>query len=225
VSDQQLMSLFHRAADSLEPDVVRLVEAGTTRGRLQRRRRAAGIALAVACTAGAVATTGLLLPHGGGADTVAAHPTAQVRRVAVAPSQMGETLARLLPGARPVDDHAPYQNEVQRGVVNWHGVEVSLSIDSRSVGTKDTARERCEAFLDDACTEAPGGGWFAEYGTMQSAGDGRPETNFNAIQLYASDGYVIEALEESGPAQEVDQSLGQDDVLLRRLVLDHTWLR
>ena len=227
MSDQQLMHLFHRAGDTMEPDVVALVAAGAARGRLGRRRRAAGalLGLATAAVVGAAAIAGLLVPEGDDGATGAA-PARETREVAVAPADMGATLASLLPGARPVKDHEPYQYQVQRGVVEWHGVEVIVSIDSRSVGTTTTAREQCEAFLDQACTEAPGGGWLAEHGSITPAGRGRPETYFHAVRLYDPDGYMLEALGEAGPAEAVDKGLESDadPALLRRLVLEDVWL-
>ncbi len=226
MNEQHVMTLFHQAGASLEPDVTRLVADGAARGRRRRRRRVAGAALAVAAIVGATTLTGAMLSRNDDPAPEVTSPADHVRQVAVAPEEMDATLAGLLPGARPLEGDEPYQYQIQLGAVEWHGVQVTVSIDSRSVGITTTARERCETFLGQPCAEAPGGAWIAEHGLIEPAGR-RPETYSDVVTLYDPDGYVIEAVGERGSAEAVDQGEGSDAdrELLRRLVLDEVWLR
>jgi len=218
MNEQQLTMLVERTGDTLAPDVRRLVAGGVARGRARRRRRAVGSALGGLAVVGAVALAGALLPSDGpdsGPD--AAGPVPPSRHVAVFPPDTSAVLASLLPGARVVeDDDASYQFQVQRGDVRWHGASVSLTIDSRGVGSSSTARDRCRAFIGDACTETPGGAWAAEHGTMEvDSRTGEETTSYDAVRVYDPDGYVIEASGESG--SRVDRGL------LRRIALDDVW--
>jgi hypothetical protein len=114
------------------------------------------------------------------------------------------------------DDDAAYQYQVQRGEVRWHGASVTLTIDSRGVGSSSTARERCQAFIDDACAEVQGGAWVAEHGTMEvDSRTGEETTSYDVVRVYDPDGYVIEASGESGSRA--------DRPLLRRIALDEVW--
>ena len=217
MNEQRLTMLVERTGDTLEPDVRMLVAGGVARGRARRRRRATGSTLGAMAVVGAVALAGVTLPgdrsHSGSGP--ASPPS---RRVAVSPPDTSAVLASLLPGARVVeDDDASYQYEVQRGEVRWHGASVTLTIDSRGVGSSTTARERCQAFIDGACSETPAGAWVAAHGTFEvHSQTGEEGPSYDAVRVYDPDGYVIEAAGESG-------SPGIGRGLLRRIALNDVW--
>lgn len=219
MNEQQLTTLVGRAGDTLAPDVRRLVAGGVARGRAKRRRRAVGTTLGAVAVVGAVALAGGLLPGSGpdsGPDP--AGPVAPSRHVAVFPPDTSAVLASLLPGARVVeDDDASYQFQVQRGEVRWRGASVTLTIDSRGVGSTGTARGRCQAYLGDACTETPDGAWVAENSTFEvDSRTGEGGRSYDAVRVYDPDGYVIDAAGESGTP-------GMGSALLRRIALDDVW--
>jgi hypothetical protein len=210
MNEQQMAMLVERAGETLEPDVQALVVAGVARGRARRRRRALGSALGATAVVGAVALTAALLPRGPDPTSVA---TGSVAR-----DDMSSTLATLLPGATVVEDGERFQFQVQRGTVQWHGARVSLALDTRSVGTSTSARERCQVFMGRNCIEAGGGVWVAENGTVElDSRTGEETARLDVVRAYVPGGYTIEAAGESGtPAG--------DRSLLRRLVLDEVWL-
>ena len=214
MNEQQLTALVERVGDSLEPDVARLVAGGAARGRVRRRRRTAGTAFAGVAVVGAVATVGLLLPPAAvDAGPDVADPGPPGRVVAVAPMDMDDALAGLLPGAEVgVRDDAAYQYQLQHGTVRWQGATVTLTIDSRNVGIASTAQERCETAYGPTCEQAPGGAWVFE--GDRSLID--PVRSDDVETAYLPEGYVIEATADEG---KVDR-----EVLLD-LVLDERWLR
>ena len=214
MNEQQLTILVERTGESLEPDVRTLVAGGVARGRTRRRRRAAGSVLAGVAAVGAVALAATLVPRGDsdpGPDV--AGPVGPHRVVAVAPMDMDEALAALLPGARvPGHDDVPYEYQRQHGTVRFHGKTVTVRIDSRSAGIAKSARARCEAVYDRSCEQAPGDVWLFEGGRS----DGSSGIFDDFVVAYLPEGYVIEAV--AGPG-------AMDRARLRELVLDDGWLR
>jgi hypothetical protein len=103
--------------------------------------------------------------------------------------------------------------------VRWRGSTVTLTIDSRSVGTATSARDRCVAFAGGSgCTEAAGGAWVFEHGTVEmNVRTGGTESYRDLVRVYDPDGYVIEAGGEHGS--------GVTRARLRRLALADVWLR
>jgi len=219
MNEQQLTMLVERTGDTLAPDVRMLVAGGVARGRARRRRRAIGSTLGGVAVVGAVALAGILLPGDGpGSGPDPAGPVAPTRHVAVFPPGTSAVLASLLPGARVVEgDDASYQYQVQRGEVRWRGASVTLTIDARGVGSSTTARERCQAYLGDGCTETPDGAWVAENSTVEvDSRTGEEGRSFDAVRVYDPDGYVIDAAGERGTP-------GMGSALLRRIALDDVW--
>jgi len=218
MSEQQMTVLVGRLGGALQPDVAALVAGGTARGRARRRRRTIGSAAAGVAAIGVVALTAALFPRAANTGPVVTGPVSQSRHVAVLPPDMGAVLESLLPGARVVEgDEAPYRYQLQGGTVRWHGAAVTVTIDSRSVGTRSSARERCEAFMDAACSEGPGGAWVAEHGAVElDTRTGEPGPSLDLVRVYEPEGYVVEASGESGAP-------GTGRELLRRLALDDAW--
>jgi hypothetical protein len=211
MNERQLTLLVERVGEALEPDVQTLVVGGRDRGRVRRRRRAGGTALAGVVAVGAVALTGVLLPRGTDAAPVVTDPPPPTRQVAVSPSDMGTVLASLLDGARVVqDDGEPYEYQRQRGEVRWRGTTVTVTIDSRSVGIDRGPRERCETSYGPYCTQAPGGIWVFAGGRSDGTSEGAEDVEV----AYVPGGYVVEVAADEGAA---------DRALLRRLVLDDVW--
>jgi hypothetical protein len=213
MSEQQMTALVERVGESLDPDVARLVSGGVARGRTRRRRRVAGVALTGVASLGAVALAATLVPRGdadagqGVADSVGPH-----RVVAVAPTDMDEALAALLPGARVArHDDVPYEFQRQHGTVRFRGKTVTVRIDSRSAGIAKSARTRCESAYDRLC-ERVGDAWLFEGGRS----DDDSGIFDDLVVAYLPEGYVIEGI--AGPG-------AMDRARLRELVLDDGWLR
>jgi hypothetical protein len=130
---------------------------------------------------------------------------------------MDAALAGLLPGSRVSrQDDEPYGYQLQDGSVRWRGSTVTLEIDSRSVGTASSARERCEEFRGGACDAAPGGGWVAGRSSVEvDTRTGEQGLELSQVRVYLPDGHVVEAGAERGA--------GISRAVLRRLVLDDVW--
>lgn len=238
MNEQQVLELFDRTGSAVRTDVRGLVDEGRSRGRARRRRRGAAVTAAAASVLVAGAATAIALAPGdpGGDGEVAGAPE-QPRTVAVSRSAMSTTLAGLIPDAQPLEDAEPYQAEVQRGVVTWHGRTVSLTLDLRSVGIDQTAAERCRAFFTDednrtpGCEQAPGGAWLAAFGETSftvdddatSSGDSLGDLVW-IVRAYEPEGYVLEAQISAEARDTDDGASAADQALLRSLVLDDVWL-
>jgi hypothetical protein len=227
MTEQQLGDLLQRVGAAVRPDVAGLVAAGVERGRRrQRRRRAATALVAVAATAAVLVPVAVVVGRDDAAPSVV-QPTDRQPRVAVPAGEMTEVLLRLLPGSTPAEDDEPYVLGVQRAVVRWRGVQVSVAVDARFLDGGVAPAERCATFRDGPCTRAGDAGWLTAYALTAGRTPDGVEPYQDVVRRYDPAGWVVEATGERGDAREVDAGRGSDAdrALLRRLVLDHAWFR
>ena len=235
-----VVGLLTRTADTLEPDIERLVSSGVARGRARRRRRrvGTGLAAAAALTAGVVA-----VPH-----VVADHTAEEVgyadggrRSLAVVPGEIAPTLASLLPGdSTPsrLSDGFTSTNGMISGDLLWRGAKITVGIDSSSEDPGDpdgvpgavsvdqlpaglSPEQWCEALAGDRCRPLGDGSWANSNDAHEPGNPGNWQTGFS---LFTADGYLIVATANNGqgwlkdPAPEpvltVDQlrDIAQSDV-------------
>jgi hypothetical protein len=205
MTEQQVVALVDRIGEVLEPDVARIVAAGTARGRSRKRRRRVVAGLGVAAAIGVVSSVSVALPRDGGSVPAAED---------VAPAEVSATLAGMLPGSVIAHDPEAYVFQVPRGVVRWHDGIVTVALDSRSVGIDRTPAERCGA-LDGDCHETADGAWWVQHGEIEFDAIGGVQTHdWVLVKVYEPDGRVITASGERG-AIDADQ--------LREIALDDGW--
>jgi hypothetical protein len=219
MSEQQMIALVERVGETLEPDVGRLVAGGIARGRARRTRRRLATGAGVTAAVAVIAVAAPLLGSAGrGAGPSPSGIPDGMPRLAVAPADMSTTLAALLPGAEVVEDGEAYQLGIQRGVVSWHGVEVSVMVVSRALGIDRPTWQRCSEYAGEVCAPAPDGGrlWVSRRGELDVRSGQALET-VDYARVYVTSGYVLEA--SAALDGEVDRAL------LRSIATDDVWWR
>ena len=182
------MSLFHRAGDAMEPDVV-----GLRRGR----DRAAAGCIADAVAAGAALAVASVVSAVDSDRTAAAARRRRRDRGGSAPRSgpqgrggpsghgrgaRGSVAGRAATGARDVE-RCPVTRS-NAALVDWHGTKVSL------FDRLPQRRDGCHCRASGATTfmrrgvhgRLPAADGSPRYGTVEPAGAGRPETAFNAVR-------------------------------------------
>jgi hypothetical protein len=248
--DNGVTDLLERATRWLTPDVARIIEHGTTRGRRTRRRHLASATVAAVAVLGGFAVvlptlSGWVSGANPSDPSAASDPGPTRRHIAVSQDQFAQTLSTLLPGDDTRTDLAVEADSAGAvaGSLTWHGAQVSLRIDDTPDPITDnpegtygagpspsprpaptTARDWCLAMGSPGrCRELPNGDWASS--SIGFDGDASNHAGWQTyFGLFTTDGYMVGAWASSLPDRGVD---GREPVLtvpqLRTIAESDIW--
>lgn len=232
-TEQRTTALLDTATTGLAPDVDHLVAEGVARGRVLRRRRRIGTALAAAAVIGVIGTAAGVSPalRGGTERAVdppvasprPSAPEAPERRFGTDRHKTATVLVSLLPEgtSEALDDWGSDDPEDQYrdGVALHEGGQVSVHFEHPDRRRDDsTPEEQCRALPAAECRELADGGWYA---VQQQREPGSVSgIRSTTVTLFTADGFALAATAWNAPAEQNVEPVQDVPVLDEAELLD-----